>query len=1260
MFLVLTLAGIVSFFQLGIDANPNIDLPYVTIETTYVGAGPQELETQFTQKVENAVAGLSNVEEIYSGIADGQAYTNVRFALEADGNRALDDVQSALDSIREDLAPYAEAMSVQKLRYDDGAVLTYAVRSSRRSVAELSDWVDRTISPALMAVSGVAEVRRIGGVDREIQVDLDPYRLNAYDLSIAQVNQQIKDFNINLPGGRSQINGQEQSVRAIGKWPDASASLAALENLQIALSTGAAVRLSDLATITDGFAEQRRAATVNQESVVSFGVFRSNGSLLVAVEDGVTRAIAQLQADTLPPDIELQLIFTRATDIREAYKASIEALLLGAILAVVVVGCFLKNWRTTLITAAALPLSIIPTFIVINALGYSLNSMTLLGLTLAVGNLVDDAIVEIENIERHLDMGKSPTQAALDSSAEVGLAVVTTTATIVAVFIPVALMGGIPGQFFKPFGVTVAVSTMFSTLVARFMTPLLASRLLKAKSDVQSGARLNANSSRNSVVSNSIPSHHATPSLSPTFAPRFFSYRKLLQTALRHRLVTIALAVVVFLLSLTLIPQLPTGLYGAGNTDLSHLSLRLPPGTPFAETQTRTQAIGDRILTHPAVESLYLDQQVAAADAVIRLKPKSQRQLSRHAFEQEVRSYLQTLPNLRFNFESQGASGSDKALSIVLKSDNANLLTETANQLALQMQQLPELVDVSTSTGLLQPELLIIPNPQRAADQGVALRDIAHTAAIATLGDTESDLAEIDTGDRQIPIRVRLAEAFRTQLSAIASLNVTSASNQLVPLSAVAGITLSSGPAELTRFDRSRQITVAANLQNAALGQALEAVYALPIFQNLPPGVTQQATGDADILQDVFSRFALALATAIVMIYAVLVLLYNSFIYPLAVMSALPLSIGGTFVALLLTNKPVDLYALIGIVLLMGLVTKNSILLVDYAIQAQQQGLSLKPAVIASGTTRMRPILMTSLSTVAGMVPIALELGAGGEVRAPMAIAVIGGFSTATLLTLIVVPVCFTYIAKLQQNLSDFPKRIAAACTQLFNQLLNRQQPSELKFSSVARPLSLAYAATHAASSTMPSLSSQRLQDTLPISDTSNSSASASAITKSHIPKNDTFEGSFLNSSTSVSSQPSYEPQHRQPPEATEQDAGEHAYTIACIDNDFATLCSLHEYLNDTVFSITSVSDPATALTDLTCYKPDIILLTLTMPGLNGFEVCDRLRKNPFFRKVPIILLSANLTWWQQIKAQWYGATDCIGKPLERTQLLIKLFLLMV
>ncbi len=1021
LFLVLTLAGLVSFGQLGIDLNPNIDFPAVIVTVNQTGAGPQELETQVTKPVEDAVAGLGNIDELRSTITDGISTTVINFTLGTDTDRAVNDVRDAIARVRQSLPAGVSDPVIRRLDFGGAPILTYAVTSDRRSVEELSDLVDNTISRALLSVAGVAQVERIGGLDPEIRVDLNPAQLEALGITATQVNDQIRAFNINLPSGRATLGEQEQSLRTLGSAPTVE-SLAALP---IQLPQGGTVPLNTLGEVRNDFRDIRQSARFNNQPVVAFTVSRSTGSVLVSVEEGVTAAIDRL-GQTLPEDIEFELIFTRATEIRDSYQSSIDALILGCLLAVVVVGVFLKDWRATLITATALPLSIIPTFLVIDRLGYTLNSMTLLALTLAVGNLVDDAIVEIENVERHISMGKSPFQAALDSTAEVGLAVVTTTATIVAVFIPVAFMGGIPGQFFQPFGVTVSVATVFSTVVARLMTPMMSAYLLKPKVPQETaGDRhqpLNG-SGLNGALVEPLPlsgAHQPRPAIGP--------YQRLLRLALRHRLLTLALALMFFVSSIMLVPLLPTNLFDAGDTGLSTVTVELPPGSPLAETQRITGRLTERLLEHPAVATVLTTEGgsngVNQGTLFVRLKPRRERQASQRQFEADAREIFQQVPGARVSFQSQGAGGSNRDLTIVLKSENPTALLTAANDLTQQMRAIPGFVDVASTASLVQPEILIRPDPQRAADLGVSVQAIARTALLATLGDTDANLAEFATGDRQLPIRVKLAPEFRDRLDTIEQLKIPNQRGQLVPLVAVADVVFGSGPAQIDRFDRARQVSVEANLQGITLGQGLAAVAELPAFQNLPAGVTQQSAGDAEIMQDIFSRFLLALGTAVLMIYAVLVLLYNSFLYPVTIMAALPLSIGGALVALLVTQKPLGLFALIGIVLLMGLVTKNAILLVDYALMAKEQGKTRKQAVIEAGVTRLRPILMTSISTMAGMVPIALELGAGGETRSPMAIAVIGGFTTSTLLTLVIVPVFFTYVDSFQTTLGTLWRRL--------------------------------------------------------------------------------------------------------------------------------------------------------------------------------------------------------------------------------------------
>jgi hydrophobe/amphiphile efflux-1 (HAE1) family protein len=984
-FLILTGFGLISFWGLGIDSNPNIDVPAVTITVSQQGAGPTELETEVTKKIEDAVASVGNIDQLVSTVTDGQSVTTVNFVLGTDSDRATNDVRNAIAQIRQDLPQEINEPIVQRLEFAGGAIMTYTVSSERRSVAELSDLVDRQIGRALLNVEGVAQVDRIGGVDREIRVDLDPSRLQAYGLTATEVNDQIRRFNVNLPGGRAELGGGEQNVRTLGS----AKTVGDLQAYPIVLPTGDTVALASLGTVRDSYADPRQAAYLNGEPVVGFSILRSTGSNLVTVEAGVKAAIAELPK-TLPPDLEFRLIFTRGDYIRATYQGTIDALWLGCLLTVVVVGIFLRDWRATLITGLALPLSILPTFGVMRGLDYTLNGMTLLALALAMGNLVDDAICMIENIDQHLQMGKSPRQAAWDGAKEIGLAVVATTATIVGIFLPVAFMGGVPGQFFKPFGVTVAVSTMFSTLVATTLTPMLSAYLLKAKYSHQ-----------DSATDNQRPR-------------RFQPYRSLLTWALRHRIATLLIALAFFLGSLQLIPFIPKGLFNSGDTGLSVVAIELPPGSSRQETEAIAQKTSQILQSSPAIDSILANVgeggKVNTALITVKLRPKEQRDISQQEFEQQMRGRFQQIPGARVAFRSQGPAGSSKDLTIVLKSENVAALNQVAEALEKQMAEISGLVEVSSSLSLVKPEIIVEPDPARAADLGVSVQAIARTISLALLGDTESNLPKFNLPDRQIPIRVKLQSQQRSKLETLKNLRVPSSSGSLVPLDAVATLRLGSGPAEIKRFDRNRQVELGANLQGLALGEALAQVKALPALSPLPPDVKEEPFGDAKIMRDIFNRFGSALALGVLSIYAVLVLLYSNFLYPLAILVSLPLSLGGALLGLLVAQKELALFALIGIVLLMGLVTKNAILLVDFALAAMAEGKSQFEGLVTAGVSRLRPIFMTTFSTMAGMMPIALAWGADGEVRSPMAIAVIGGLITSTLLTLVVVPVVFTYI----------------------------------------------------------------------------------------------------------------------------------------------------------------------------------------------------------------------------------------------------------
>jgi hydrophobe/amphiphile efflux-1 (HAE1) family protein len=988
LFLVLMLGGIVSYPTLGIDENPNIEVPSVSVTVTQPGADPAELETQITKKVEDSIAGLGNIEQIISTVNDGVSSTVVAFVLGTNDDRATNDVRNAIAQIRQDLPQDANDPIVERIDFSGGPIVTYSVSSPQRSITELSTLVDQTISRALLAVPGVSEVNRAGGVDREIRINLNPDRLQAVGITATQVNDQIRGLNINLPGGRGEVGGTEQTIRTLGS----ATSVETLRDYQITLPQGGFVPLSSLGLVTDGTGDVRQMARINQKPAVVFSIIRSTGTVLVGVEEGVQTAVEALRK-TLPPDIKVELVNNaRAQYIRESYAASIEAILLGAALAIVTIWLFLRDWRATLITAVAMPLSLIPAFIVLKLLGYTLNFMTLLSLALVVGILVDDAIVEIENIERHQAMGKSPFRAALDASDEIGLAVVATTMSIVAVFGPVALMTGVSGQFFRPFAVTVSVTVLFSLLVARTVTPLMGAYLLKDKP---------------------LEAHHP---IGQDWLSR--RYRRILLWALKHRLLTLAIALLFLVGSFMLVPYIPVGLFNNGDIGLSIIHMELPPGATIETTDWASQKLTDLLLKDPNVDTVQTKEEIKKATLFVKLKPIDQRKASQSDFEKEFRTQFKNVPGVRLSFDSGGIDGG-KELSIVLKSEDGPTLTQTAQALEKQMSQVPGLVEVSSSASLLKPEILIKPNLARAADQGVDVATIARTAILATLGDNDSSLAKFDLSDRQIPIRVQLAPSYRNNIETIRNLQIQTKGGALIPLQSVADISFGSGPSQIDRLNRSRKVSIEANLQGVALGNAVQAVHALPAFKNLPPVIQEEKFGNAKIQAELFTNVGMALGAAVLFIYTVLVLLFADFLHPITIMVALPFSIGGAFLGLLVTHKDLGLFALIGIVLLLGLVTKNSILLVDFTLLNVREGKPLMAAVVESGVARLRPILMTTIAMITGMLPIALGIGAGSQVRSPMAIAIIGGLMSSTLLTLIVVPVIFTYVDKLQHLIFD-------------------------------------------------------------------------------------------------------------------------------------------------------------------------------------------------------------------------------------------------
>jgi hydrophobe/amphiphile efflux-1 (HAE1) family protein len=1000
LFLVITIMGLFAFSSIGIDENPNIDLPIVSVIVTQMGAAPSELETQVTRKIEDSIAGIGNIKHITSTITDGASQTGIEFVLGTNTDRAVNDVRDAVTKIRQQLPQGIDEPIIQRVDFVGGPFVTYSVSSQKRSVGELSWLVDNDIARVLLSVPGVGQVQRSGGVDREVRINLDPTRLEAVGVTADLVNSQIRALNIDLPGGRGEVGAKEQSIRTLGSAP----SVAQLAQTQIALPNGHFARLDTLGSVTDGTSEQRQMALLNGKPIVALSIVRSVGSNLVDVENAVDAQLTKLRK-ILPADVTLEKIRTNGKYIRESYAASLESLVIGAVLAVIVVWLFLKDWRATGISSLAIPLSIIPTFAVMQWCNFTLNNMSLLGLALVIGILVDDAIVEIENIVRHITLGKKPYQAAMDAADEIALAVVATTMTVIVVFVPVAFMGGIPGQFFKQFGLTVAVAVLFSLLVARMLTPMMAAYLMKEIKEEHKESKMLA------------------------------IYNKTLQWALSHRILSVVTGIVLFVVSIGLFRMMPTALVANIDREETLLTAELPPGSTITDTEQAVADATNIIRKHKEVIRVFAtigaptsarrssagnQGEVNKANLYIVLTPRHDRNLSQQQFEDKVRKELDQIPGVRLGF-ARSIRASGKPLSIALTSDDPKELEAASDALLAQARNIKGLYDVTSSASLLRPEIIVQPDFARAAEQGVSVYSIARTALIATLGDTEANLAKFNLTDRQINVRVELDPRYRHDLQIIGNLQVLGSNGKMIPLRSVASIKFGSGPFEIARFDRQRQVTIDAGIETTmTLGQALDAIHKLPAYKSLPPSIKEQPLGDAEIQRDVFSGFASAISFAILLIYAVLVLLFGNFFHPLTIMVSLPLSLCGALIALVIFGQPLGMYALIGIVMLMGLVTKNAILLVEYCIMSMKNGMGQREAIMAAGATRMRPILMTTVAMIAGMLPIALGFGAGSEARAPMGLAVIGGLITSTLLTLVLVPVVFTYLDDAQNWFGRF------------------------------------------------------------------------------------------------------------------------------------------------------------------------------------------------------------------------------------------------
>lgn len=990
LFVLLTLGGVYGFMQMKVQQFPDIDLPAVVVTVTLPGAAPTQLENDIAKKIENRITSIEGIKHIRTTLQTGAATIASEFVLEKDIQEAVDDVRSAVGEVRGDLPAAANDPIITKVSTAGFPVITYSVAADNMSVEDLSWFVDDTITKRLSDIPGVSEVGRIGGLEREITVAADPIALSGLQFSIVQLSQQLAGIQQDSSGGEAEVGNTTQTIRVLGAVDRADA----LNDLQITVpTTGTTQALGRLSQITDGAADPTSIAKLDGQTVVAFDITRSRGASEVEVMERVDAELAKLNAEM--SNISVEKVYDRATPVAEDYKASIKMLIEGGILAVLVVFLFLKNVRATIVAAVALPLSVIPTFLAMYLFDFSLNIISLLALSLVIGVLVDDAIVEVENIIRHLRMGKTPYEAAMEAADEIGLAVVATTFTLIAVFLPTAFMGGVVGQFFRQFGWTAALAIFASLMVARLITPMMAAYVLR-------------------------PEKQRVEKQSKTMD----WYLKVVSWTLHHRWLTMGATLVLFVASLMLVKLLPTAFIPDNDIDQTRVAIELTPDVALEDTERVAAMASERILALPGVTNIFTSvgaaqsameansvggnqaENIASLDVV--LAPRAER-ASKQEIERKISQLLAEVPSARFTVGL--SSGGETGYNFSLTSTNPQVLEQTAQQIMADIRKLPMAGDVTSDRSLPRQELTVTPDRLAMADLGVTTQDIATTLRIATVGDYEQQLSKLNLDTRQIPIVVRLPDVAKESVNQLEGLYVPSnnASGQGVRVSEVASLDFGTGPAQIKRLDRERAISITVQPANGELGELVQAVKNTPTMQNIPTSITIIDQGQAENMAELFSGFVIAMSVGIICIFGVLILLFGKLLQPFTILMALPLSIGGAFVGLVITNSSLSMPSMIGFIMLMGIATKNSILLVDYAIIAQNRGLARFDAMIDSCRKRARPIIMTTIAMGAGMLPLVFGWGdADPTFRRPMAAAVLGGLVTSTLLSLVVIPVVYT------------------------------------------------------------------------------------------------------------------------------------------------------------------------------------------------------------------------------------------------------------
>ncbi|MEQ1511212.1 MAG: efflux RND transporter permease subunit [Lysobacteraceae bacterium] len=988
LFMLLTLAGVIAFVEMPVTNLPNVVIPVVSVRIDQPGATPSELETQVARRVEGALAAIPGVRHITSTITEGTSLTTLEFDIDVDVDRAVNDTRNAVSQVRQDLPQTVREPYVQRAEDNGASILTYSVESPGMAPEALGWFVDDRLSRELLSIQGVSRVVRNGGADEEVSITLDPAVLSSLGVTAADVSRQLGETYVEVPGGHLTLRGVEYSLRTLGK----ADTIAELGAIRILLPNGGDIALGDLGRIRKGAAEARTISRIDGKPAVTFAIYKSLDASEVSVAHKIQERLDSIAESH--KGMQFKEVFSTVTTTERGYRSTMYTFLEGALLTILVVFLFLRDARATIIAAIAIPFSIIPTFLCMEWLGFTLNFVSTVAISLVTGVLVDDAIVEIENIHRHMRNGRNPFDAAIAASEEIGLSVVATTLVICAIFVPVSFMDGIAGLYFKQFGLTVAIAAFFSLLVARLLTPMLASRLLRKPPEDDAHGR---------------------------DGPFMAGYLRIVDWTLRHRVKTLVIAIFTVALSIALVPLLPTGFMPYQDFSEASITIELPRGSTLEQTDAAAQNIVKRLRARPEVKYVLttageMSGGINLAKIVIKLVPPEDRELSEREFANTMQSQLTTLPDVRVTFDNSIGS---KDVSIVLVGEDVGALTRTAESVEREMRSLPGLSSVGGSNRQQQREILIEMDSVKAAKLGITAQQVGDAISISTIGDDISRLPRFNEEDREIPIRVRLPRDFGSDLSMLLNLKLLASDGRSIPLSSVATLRYGLGPATIKRYDRQREISVEANLNGVSLGTAMERIQALKSMRELPASVSVLNTGDAEFMEALMISFLKAMIAGLLMVYSIQVLLYKDWLQPLARMTALPLSIGGAFLLLFVTRTELGLPAMIGVLMLMGIADKNSILLVDHMLEQMRAGASRRDAILASCRVRARPIVMTSFAMAAGMMPTAIGIGLDAAFRAPMAIAVIGGLISSTALSLLFMPVIFSYVRGFEEWMAN-------------------------------------------------------------------------------------------------------------------------------------------------------------------------------------------------------------------------------------------------